>query len=85
VAYDDTNRGALFKNEKKKSDKSPDFTGKLNVDGKDYRLAGWFKVSKGGLRYTSLSVTPEESQERPDAEGDAQQADSFQGAGKSDW
>lgn len=32
--FDDRNRGQVWKNEKKSSDKHPDFTGSLNVDGK---------------------------------------------------
>ena len=33
--YDDRNRGSIWKNEKKTTDKHPDFTGSLNVDGRD--------------------------------------------------
>ena len=39
--YDNTNRGAIWKNEKKETDKHPDFTGSINVDGHDYWLSGW--------------------------------------------
>ena len=29
--FDETNRGAIWKNEKKETDKHPDFTGSINV------------------------------------------------------
>jgi hypothetical protein len=40
--YDNTNRGAIWRNEKKRPDKrDPDFTGTINVDGAEYYLSGW--------------------------------------------
>jgi len=39
MEYDNTNKGVLFRNnEKGEGDKKPDYTGKLNVNGKDFRL-----------------------------------------------
>ena len=55
--YDDTNRGILFQEQDKKTDKSPDYTGKLNVEGKEYRLAGWKRQSKNGKPFLSLSIS----------------------------
>lgn len=57
--YDDTNRGVLFKNHKKESEKHPDYTGKVNVDGTDYRLSAWIKEGKAG-KFMSLSVSTKE-------------------------
>lgn len=70
MAYDDTNRGALFKNEQKESDKHPDYKGKVNVDGVDFWLSAWIKTAESGRKYMSLSVQPkeqsrEERNERP--------------------
>lgn len=56
MEYDNTNRGALYKNDKQGNEKRPDFTGKINVNGKDFDLSGWMKVSKSGNKYMSLSV-----------------------------
>jgi hypothetical protein len=39
--YDNTNRGAIWKNKKKETEKHPDFTGSLNVDGHDYWVSAW--------------------------------------------
>ena len=55
--YDNTNRGVLFRENEKKSDKAPDYKGKLNVEGKEYELAGWIRVSKAGNKFLSVSVS----------------------------
>ena len=55
--YDNTNRGAMFIETDKKSDKGPDYSGSLNVEGKEYRIAGWKKESKGGKRFISISIS----------------------------
>jgi uncharacterized protein (DUF736 family) len=59
--YDDTNRGALFKNDKKESDRHPDYRGNINVGGTEYWLSAWMKTSVKGTRYMSLSVTEKEA------------------------
>jgi uncharacterized protein (DUF736 family) len=56
MEYDNTNSGVLFKNEKKDTDKHPDYTGKINVNGKDMRLAAWIKEGKSG-KFMSLKVS----------------------------
>lgn len=53
--YDNTNRGALFKAEKK-SEKHPDYTGKINIGGNDHYLSAWIKESKAGNKFMSLSL-----------------------------
>ena len=57
--YDDTNRGVLFTNDRKTTDKHPDLKGTINVEGKEFWVSGWFKTGKSG-GFTSLSVTPKE-------------------------
>lgn len=60
--YDETNRGALFINDRKESDSHPDLSGKINVDGKDYWLSGWTKRGEDGkFKLLSLSVKPKEA------------------------
>ena len=63
--YDNTNSGALFKNDKKQSDNHPDYKGTINVDGVDYWLSSWLKTSKSGTKFMSLSVQPKEAQQAP--------------------
>ena len=63
MAYDNTNRGAIWKNEKKEKDTHPDFTGSLDVDGKAYWVNAWKrkpddKPNSPALRFT---VRPKEA------------------------
>lgn len=61
--YDNTNRGALFKNEDKQSDRHADYRGSINVDGKEFWLDAWLKTSKQGKKFMSLSVKPKMARE----------------------
>ena len=54
--YDDTNRGAIFKNDKT-ADNQPDYTGKINVDGVEKRIALWVRESAKGTKYMSASIS----------------------------
>ncbi len=56
--YDNTNRGALFAAKERKTDKHPNYTGSINVDGREYFLSAWLKEAKSGQKYMSLSVQP---------------------------
>ena len=64
MEYDNTNSGTLFKNDRKESEKHPDYTGKINVDGTDYWLSAWIKTGKSG-KFMSLAVKPKD--EKPAA------------------
>lgn len=57
--YDNTNRGALFKNDRKEQANHPDYKGQINVAGVEYWLSAWIKEGAKG-KYMSLSVTPKE-------------------------
>jgi hypothetical protein len=58
--YDNTNRGALFKNADKTDDKHADYRGELNVNGDEFWLNAWLKTSKKGAKYLSLSLKPKQ-------------------------
>lgn len=60
--YDNTNRGVLFKNDRKEKDTQPDYTGSLNVDGVEFFLDAWLKDSQSGRRFMSVSVKRKEKQ-----------------------
>jgi hypothetical protein len=55
MEYDNTNRGTLGRNSNKSEDKHPDYSGTINIDGKDYWLSGWLKEGKNG-KFFSLAV-----------------------------
>lgn len=57
--YDNTNRGVLFRNTQKEEENHPDYTGKINVGGKEFLLSAWVKESKKGMKFMSLSVRPD--------------------------
>lgn len=65
--YDNTNRGALFKNDRKEKEKQPDYTGKINVEGKEYKLAAWIREGNKG-KFMSLSVSVEDGSRKERAE-----------------
>jgi hypothetical protein len=50
------NSGVLFKNDKKGNERSPDYSGKINIDGREMRLAAWIKEGKAG-KFMSLKVS----------------------------
>ena len=57
MEYDNSNRVALFRvTDKQGNEKRPDYSGNLNVNGVDYELSGWMKVSKKGNKFMSLTI-----------------------------
>lgn len=57
MSYDNTNRFTLGKNTQKQSDKSPDYTGKIDIDGTGYYLNAWLQTNKNsGEKFFSGSV-----------------------------
>jgi len=57
--YDETNRGVLFKNDRKELDNHPDYKGSINCDGVDYWLSAWIKEGQKG-KFMSLSIKPKD-------------------------
>ena len=58
------NTGVLFKNDKKESERHPDYKGSLVVGGQDYWLSAWIKEGKGG-KFMGLALSHKEVQEKP--------------------
>jgi uncharacterized protein (DUF736 family) len=70
MTYDNTNRGALFKNEgDRKRENGPDYSGTLNVNGSEFFLDAWIKTAQSGRKFMSVSVKPKQApqaqQEQP--------------------
>ena len=73
MSYDNTNKGTLGKNKNKKSEKSPEYSGQLNVEGVEYWVSGWVKENKSsGEKFFSLALTPK--QEKQDGRTDQSEA-----------
>lgn len=47
-------QGSLFPNQRKESDKHPDVTGRINLDGTEYWLSGWWKGQDGNILSLAL-------------------------------
>ena len=59
----DLNKGFLFKNNNKKNDNHPDYTGKIVLSNKkEYYLSAWVNTSKSGSKYMSLTIGNETEQ-----------------------
>ena len=59
MTHDNTNRGALFRNDKQGNEKRPDYRGKLDVEGREYKLSAWIREKKDGSgKFMSLSIEP---------------------------
>ena len=66
MSYDNTNTGALFKNENKTTDNQPDYRGSIFLpDGVEKDLAAWIKTSKAGKKYMSLKLSDKYVKEVP--------------------
>lgn len=50
------NSGSLFKNDKKQTDKHPDYKGTAIVDGVNKNLAAWIRTSQTGKKYMSITI-----------------------------
>jgi len=59
--FDKTNRGAIFKNDKKGNDKAPEYKGTINIEGTEYEIALWVQESKkDGTKFFSTTQKPKE-------------------------
>ena len=55
----------LRKNADRKHDKSPEYRGSINVDGKEYWLAAWINANDDGSKYFSGKVTAKDAAQAP--------------------
>lgn len=53
--------GVLFKNEKRKSDRAPEYTGECTIDGKVLRIAAWLKDGRNG-KFMSIQFSEPQQQ-----------------------
>lgn len=57
MEFDNKNKGVLFVNNKKTSERHPDYTGEIYVGDKKMRIAAWEKKSKKGSTFLSLAIS----------------------------
>jgi uncharacterized protein (DUF736 family) len=64
MEYDNTNAGAIFKNETATGNQ-PTYRGKINVDGVDKQIAMWVKQTKDGKPFFSVKISEPYNAELP--------------------
>ena len=60
MTYDNSNRGALWKNDNKKSDKHPNLRGTAEINGVQYWVSAWTSNEGGKKPLVSLSFQVKE-------------------------
>ncbi len=55
--FDNRNRGSIWKNDRQESDKHPDFTGSLNVEGVEYWVSAWKRKPDASAKAPALSFS----------------------------
>jgi len=60
--YDNTNKGAIWGNQKKHTDKHPDYTGSVNIEGKEFWVSAWKRGANDTQNAPALrfSFTPKD-------------------------
>lgn len=71
--YDNTNRGAIWKNDDRKSDKHPQYKGSINVAGVEYWLSAWVG-NKDNPKAPALSFSVQEKEGQATAQKPAKAA-----------
>jgi len=73
VQYDNTNRGAIFRNERKEKDSQPDYRGPLNIKGDEGEIACWVK-EKNGQKFFSCKWQSKDDKPQSGGQGRDHQA-----------
>lgn len=60
MTYDNNNRGALWKNDSKKTDKHPNLRGTAEINGVQYWVSAWTSNEGGKKPLVSLSFQAKE-------------------------
>lgn len=70
MPYDNTNRGAVWENDRKETDNHPDFKGSINVEGEEYWFSMWEKShgAKPNAPAFKFSIRKKDSHPKPASE-----------------
>ena len=63
TTYDNSNRGQIWKNDRKTTENHPDYSGTINIEGVEYWLSGWKRKEDANPKapVLSFSVTKKEA------------------------
>ena len=72
MTYDNTNRGAIWRNDNKQKDTHPDFKGQLNVNGEEYWVSAWKRKPDASPNSPALSfsIQPKEQSQHNQQKAD---------------
>lgn len=64
MQYDNNNKGAIWKNDRKEKETHPDFKGSATIDGVEYWVSAWRRGEDASPNSPALkfSVTPKNDQ-----------------------
>jgi hypothetical protein len=60
--YDNSNKGGVWKNDNRESEKHPHFKGNAEVGGVQYWVSGWLRNPDGNPNAPAMKFTPKENQ-----------------------
>lgn len=63
--YDNTNRGSIWKNDKQTTPNHPDFTGSINVEGKEFWVSAWKRKADANPKAPALSFSVQPKEQAP--------------------
>ena len=66
MTYDNTNRGSIWKNDRKTTDTHPDFTGTLNVEGVEYFFDAWKRKQDANPKAPALTFSIKRKDKQPE-------------------
>ena len=59
------NSGRLFKNEEKKNERGPDYSGTCLINGEERFMDAWLKTAESGRKWMSFSFKPKQQRPAP--------------------
>ena len=64
--YNDDNKGAIFKNDRKETETQPDYKGNINIlEAGDHWVSLWHNTSKNGKPYFRIAATKKDAPATP--------------------
>lgn len=64
MAFDNTNRGAIWPNDKEGVETRPDFRGSVNIEGVEYWVSAWKRKEGAKAKSPSLTFNVEKKEDK---------------------
>ena len=76
-------KGSLSRNQKRETDRHPEFKGSCMVAGREYWLAAWVREGDDGSKYFSLSFKEKEPKPAPGSQASPELKTKYAGNGNA--